>query len=272
MARITRRQQLIDYCLRRLGAPVIEINVDGSQIEDRLDDALQLFSEFHFDGVERVFLKYQMTQEDIDNGYIMMKSNNEGFDSADREMTATESGVTENVPIEDLITSVIRVFQLRNTSIGMFDIRYQYALNELYTFGSFDLQHYAMIQQYLSLLSDILTPEKEIEFSRVTNKITFPMTLTKEFLPGDYMILECFRVLDPRIYPEIYNDRLLKKYTTALIKKQWGENLSKFEGMTMPGGVTFNGKRMIDEAQAEIDKIEEQIINEFELPPNFMVG
>ena len=270
--RISGRQQLVDYCLRRLGAPVIEINVDGSQIEDRLDDALQLFSEFHFDGVERVFLKYQMTQEDINNGYIVMKSTNSGFRSADRNIAATEEGVTENVPMEDLITSVVRVFQLRNTSIGMFDIRYQYALNELYSFGTFDLQHYSMIQQYLSLLSDILTPEKELEFSRVTNKLTFPMTLRQEFNAGDYLVIECFRVLDPRIYPEIYSDRLLKRYMTALIKRQWGENLSKFEGVTLPGGVTFNGRRMIDEAQTEIDKIEEQIINEFELPPNFMVG
>ena len=270
--RISGRQQLVDYCLRRLGAPVIEINVDGSQIEDRLDDALQLFSEFHFDGVERVFLKYQMTQEDINNGYVVMKSTNSGFRSADRNIAATEEGVTENVPMEDLITSVVRVFQLRNTSIGMFDIRYQYALNGLYSFGSFDLQHYAMIQQYLSLLSDILTPEKELEFSRVTNKLTFPMTLRQEFNAGDYLVIECFRVLDPRIYPEIYSDRLLKRYMTALIKRQWGENLSKFEGVTLPGGVTFNGRRMIDEAQTEIDKIEEQIINEFELPPNFMVG
>ena len=270
--RISGRQQLVDYCLRRLGAPVIEINVDGSQIEDRLDDALQLFSEFHFDGVERVFLKYQMTQEDINNGYVVMKSTNSGFRSADRNIAATEEGVTENVPMEDLITSVVRVFQLRNTSIGMFDIRYQYALNELYSFGSFDLQHYAMIQQYLSLLSDILTPEKELEFSRVTNKLTFPMTLRQEFNPGDYLVIECFRVLDPRIYPEIYSDRLLKRYMTALIKRQWGENLSKFEGVTLPGGVTFNGQRMIQEAQEEITRIEEQVINEFELPPNFMVG
>ena len=272
MARLTERQQLVDYCLRKLGAPVIEINVDGSQIEDRLDDALQLFSEYHFDGVERVFLKYQLTQEDIDNGFITMKASNTGFADGDRNVPATESGVSETVPLEDLIASVVRVFQLRNTSIGMFDIRYQYALNELYTFGSFDLQNYAMIQQYLNLISDILTPEKEIEFSRVTNKITFPMTLRQDFQPDDYLILECFRILDPRVYPEIYNDRLLKKYTTALIKRQWGENLSKFEGITMPGGVTFNGKRMIDEAQAEIDKIEETIISEFELPPNFIVG
>ena len=272
MAKITRRQQLVDYCLRRLGAPVIEINVDGSQIEDRLDDALQLFSEYHFDGVERIFLKYQITQTDIDNGYIEMKASNTGFDSSHRNITATEAGISETVPMEDLIASVLRVFQLRNTSVGMFDIRYQYALNELYTFGSFDLQNYAMIQQHLSLLSDILTPEKEIEFSRVTNKITFPMTLTRDFNAGDYLIIECFRVLDPRIYPEIYNDRLLKRYMTAMIKRQWGENLSKFEGITLPGGVSFNGQRMIDEAQQELDKIEEIIISEFELPPNFMVG
>lgn len=272
MAKLTGRQQLVDYCLRRLGAPVIEINVDGEQVEDRLDDAMQLFSEFHFDGVEKVYLKYVMKQEDIDNGYILLKASNTGFNSNDRNTTATEAGVSETIPMEDLITSVIRVFQLRNTSIGMFDIRYQYALNELYTFGSFDLQNYAMIQQYLNLLSDILTPEKQIEFSRVTNKITFPMTLRKEFSPGDYLVIECYRVLDARVYPEIYNDRLLKKYTTALIKRQWGENLSKFEGVTLPGGVTFNGRRMIEEAQQEIDKIEQQIISEFELPVDFAVG
>jgi hypothetical protein len=272
MAKISGRQKLVDYCLRRLGAPVIEINVDGSQIEDRLDDALQLFSEFHFDGVERVFLKYQLTNEDIENGYITMKSSNTGFKNEDRNLVATEAGVTQTVPMEDLIASVVRVFQLTNSSVGMFDIRYQYALNEMYSFGSFDLQNYAMMQQYLGLLADILTPEKEIEFSRVTNRITFPMTISKQFSSGDYIIIECFRVLDPRVYPEIYDDRLLKKYMTALVKRQWGENLSKFEGITLPGGVTFNGSRLIQEAQDEINKIEEQIINEFELPPNFMVG
>lgn len=274
MKRLTGRQQLIDYCMRRLGAPVVEINVDGSQVEDRVDDALQLFSEYHFDGVEKIYLKYELTQEDIDNGFIEMKAKNTGFDSKDRNITVEElgPGIQETIPMEDLITSVIRIFQLRNTSFGMFDIRYQYALNELYSFGSFDIQNYAMMQQYMSLLSDILTPEKQIEFSRVTNKIYFPMTLKREFRAGNPIVIECYRVLDPRKYPEIYNDRLLKRYITALVKRQWGENLSKFEGIQMPGGVTFNGQRMIQEAQEEITKIEEQIINEFELPVDFAVG
>ena len=272
MARLTGRQQLVDYCLRRLGAPVVEINVDGSQIEDRLDDAMQLFSEFHFDGVEKVYLKYQLKQEDIDNGYIVMKAENTGFDDSDRNVTATEAGVTETVALEDLITSVIRVFQLRNTSIGMFDIRYQYALNELYTFGSFDLQNYAMIQQYLNLISDILTPEKQIEFSRGTNKITFPMTLRQEFHAGDYIIIECYRVLDPRIYPEIYNDRLLKKYTTALIKRQWGGNMKKFDGMTLPGGIKFSGQQIYNEAQEEIETLEKEMIMNYSIPVTDMIG
>jgi len=274
MKKLSGRQQLIDYCMRRLGAPVIEINVDGSQIEDRLDDALQLFSEYHFDGVERVFLRYTLNAQDIERGYIEMKSSNTGFEEKDRFIQSTEAriGGPISIPMEELITSVLRVFQIRGTTLGMFDIRYQFALNELYQFGSFDIQNYAMIQQYTQLLSDILTPEKQIEFSRVTNRLHINSGLNQEFTAGDVIVMECWRILDPRAYPEIYNDRLLKRYMTALIKRQWGENLSKFEGIQLPGGVTFNGQRMIQEAQEEITRIEEQIINEFELPPNFEVG
>ena len=249
MAKPTSRQTLKDYALRRLGAPVIDINVDDSQMEDALDDALQFFAEYHFDGVEKVYLSHQITSTDQTNRYL--------------DMNAIDSNVI----------SVIRMFNLTTNSINMFDVSYQLALNDFFgTFSTGTLTNYTITKQHLEMLEDILDPEKNVRFSRVTNKLYGDFDWDNDVDAGDYLVIEAYSVLDPDTYTEIYNDRLLKRYTTALIKRAWGANLSKFEGVQLPGGVQFNGQRILEEAMAEIEKIEEEVQDKYELPPDFMMG
>lgn len=271
MPSIKTRQKLIDYALRALGSPVIEINVDEDQVQDRVDDAIRFFSEYHFDGVEQVYLKYQIQPDDVKNGYIMIKADNPGFNPADASFENTEDPTAADILLEDLITSVTKIFHITAQSVGMFDVRYQYALNDLYTFGTIDLVQYDLTQQYLSLLRQYLSPEKMVGFSRVSNKLKINMDW-KFVNPGQYFVIEAYRILDPRIHTEIYEDRMLKKYVTALIKKQWGINLSKYSGIKLPGDITFNGDKLVSEATTEIDAIEKQIMDMYQLPTDFMMG
>jgi len=278
---IDTRQKLVDYCLRQLGAPVVEINVDDEQVSDRVDDAMRYMSEYHFDGVERVYLKYKLTEADIARKYLLLESDNSNSLSYDdRYQAITEAGLTGGtpehlsggvVPIDNLITSVTGIFHISQQTIDMFDVRYQYALNDLYTFGTIDMVQYDLTQQYLSLLRQYLSPEKKVNFSRVTNKLEIYMDW-KIVRPGAYLILDCYRILDPRIHTEIYEDRMLKKYLTALIKRQWGTNMSKYSGIKLPGDVTLRGVDITNEAEKEIDEIEKEIITKYELPVDFMMG
>ena len=247
MAQPTSRATLKDYALRRLGSPVIEINVDDSQLEDRIDDALQFFAEYHFDGVEKTFLKHIITDSDVTNEYITL---------------------------DDSVISVTKLFQFSEGTVNMFDVRYQMALNDFYGLRNPNqsMVNYSVTKQHLSLIQDILSPEKSIRFSRVTNQLKIDMSWEDDVTVGDYIVAEAYVVLDPETYPEIYKDRLLKNYITALFKKQWASNLSKFEGIQLPGGVTFNGRELLEQAQTEIDKIEENVQLMYELPPDFMVG
>jgi hypothetical protein len=271
MPSVRTRRKLVDYCLRALGSPVIEVNVDDEQVQDRVDDAIRFFSEYHFDGVEQVYLKYQIQPEDIANRYISIKADNPGFQLADKTIVSEEQDQPGDILLQDLITSVTRIFHITAQSVGMFDVRYQYALNDLYTFGTIDLVQYDLTQQYLSLLRQYLSPEKMVNFSRVTNKLQVNMDW-KFVEPGQYFIIEAYRVLDPRIYTEIYEDRMLKRYLTALLKKQWGINLSKYSGIKLPGDITFNGDKLVSEASTEIENIEKQIMDMYQLPTDFMMG
>lgn len=275
MAKPQSRAELKDYCMRRLGWPVVQINVDDSQIEDRVDDALQFFAEYHFDGVERTYFSKQVTQEDIDNGYVDLTKPT----LAD---TDTDGIVIKAAPAIDpdgkSIISVVRCFQLFDTlgGLGMFDAKYQIALNDLFglrtnTYGD-SLIGYNLTRSHMQMLQDMLTPEKSIRFSRVTNRIYVETNWKEKMTKGDYLVFEAYRILDPALYPEIYNDRLLKMYLTALIKLQWGLNLSKFSGMSLPGGVSFNGTNMASEAKAEVEKIEEEVQSRYELPPQGFIG
>jgi hypothetical protein len=253
MAEPTSRQELIEYCLRRLGKPVVEINVDDDQLQDRADDAFQYFAEYHYDGVELVYLKHQLTADDITNGYIDLTSDG-GIDAS------------------NLIVSVSRIFSIPGRTINMFDIRYQLALNDLYTIGRLDLIHYTMYQQYMNLVQDILQPDKRIRYHTVTNRLHIDTDMDENFSAGDYIVIEAYRILDPATYTEIFKQRLLKDYLTASIKKQWGQNLIKFEGVQLPGGVSINGRALYDDAVQELEKIQEEAELRFELPPDFIVG
>ena len=249
MAKPNSRQTFIDYCLRSLGAPVIEINVDEDQLDDRVDEALQFYQYYHDDAIEKVYLKHEITQTDIDNGYI-----------------------TTN----DLITDVVRILPLRDavSSTDMFDIRYQMHLNDIYSLGFLgSLTDYVMGQQWLALLDLVIdSDDKHVNFEKHKNRLEIFMDWSEEVEVGDNLIVECYRIIDPDTFTDVYNDYFLKRYCTALIKKQWGQNLIKFEGMVMPGGVTFNGRQLYDDAVAELEQLVEEARLNWEKPIDFMTG
>jgi len=258
MATPSSREELKQYALRQLGSPVIQINVEDSQLEDRIDDAIQFFAEYHFDGVERRYYRYQITQEDMDRAAA--DPLNGGYIPLD--------GVDPN------IISVIRLFQFSESTLNMFDVRYQMALNDFYGIrtGLGTLSNYDMTKRHLSMIQQMLDPEKMIRFSRVTNKLYIDMNWAEDVTVNSYLVFECYATIDPTQNTEIYNDRLLKKYLTALFKKQWGQNLSKFDSIQLPGGVSFNGSQIYDQATQEIEKIEEDMQLKYELPIDFMTG
>ena len=252
---ITSKTLLKDYCLRRLGHPVIEINVDEEQCDDRVDDALQFFGEYHFDGVEKVFLKHTLTQDDIDNEYIGMD------DPAS--------------PVGGPVISVVRVLPLPDFNAfqtGFFNEEFQLRLNDLNTFQGSSVINWAMSLQNFSLIENLFTVQPTALFNRKQNKLFIETDWDNKFEVDDILIIECYRILDPTQYTEVYDDMFLKQYTTALIKRQWGENLKKFEGVQLPGGVTLNGKTIYDEAVDEIVRIEEQMRLKWELPPDGFIG
>ena len=249
MAKPNSRTTFIDYCLRSLGSPVIEINVDDDQVDDRVDEALQFYQSYHSDAIEKFYLKHQVTQTDINNGFIA---------------------------INDLITDVVRVMPLRESvsSTDMFDIRYQLHLNDLHSLGFMgNLTEYVMSQQFLSLLDLVIdSDEKHINFNRHKNQLQIHMDWSEEIEVNDYLVVECYRIIDPSTYTDVWDDYFLKRYATALIKRQWGTNLLKFEGMQMPGGVQFNGRQLFDDAKEELERLEEEARLNWEKPVDFMTG
>lgn len=247
MANPNSRQGLIDYCLRRLGHPVIEINIDEDQVEDRIDDAFQFYREYHYDAVERVYLKYQITSEDMTNRYI---------------------------PLNDNIVGVDRIlpFSNRSTGINIFDVRYQILINDLYSLMSTDLIYYSQVKTQIELINQLLVGVKPVRFNRHMNRLYIDMDWEADVEVGSFIIVECFRILDPDTYTDVYNDRFLKQYATALIKRQWGENMKKFQGVQLPGGVLLNGQQIFDEAVEELTRLEQEMQSRFELPPDMFVG
>ena len=265
------RTQMKEWCLRSLGKPVIEINVDPDQVEDRIDEALQYFSQYHYDGVERVYLKYQVTQADIDRA----RSDNSLATVTDIDNTTTAVWKEQKnyIPVPSSVMSIVKVFPMTDkSSTGMFDIRYQLRLNDLYDFSSTSVIHYEMTMQHLDFLDHILVGETAIRHNQHQNRLYLDADFQQDFVDGDYILIECYRNLDPATYPDVWNDIFLKKYCTQLIKKQWGANLSKFQGVQMLGGVSLNGEQIYTQAQEEIDKLEEQIQLAYELPPMHMIG
>ena len=245
---ITTRQNLIDYCLRRLGAPVTEINVDDDQVSDRIDDAIEFFQEYHFDGVEKVFLKHTITQDDIDNEYLV---------------------------VVDPVISVLRILPIPNFNAfqtGFFNEEYQLRLQDLENFRASTMIDWAMSQVNFSLVAHLFSIQPTLLFNRKQNKMYLETDWSNKFDVGTILIIEAYRALDPATYPEVYNDMFLKKYATALIKQQWGSNLKKFTGVTLPGGITLDGQTIFSEAMEEITKIEDEMSLKYELPPDGFIG
>jgi hypothetical protein len=275
MAKPASRQELIDYCLRRLGAPVLEINVDDDQIDDLVDDALQYFNERHFDGVERMYLKYKITQDDIDRGKA---KNTSGVGIV---TTTGSAGIgtfsfyeTSNyIQVPDSVIGIEKVFKFDTSSIsgGMFSIKYQLFLNDLYYFNSVELLQYAMVKSYLEDIDFLLTTDKQIRFNKRQNRMYLDIEWGAQSV-GNFIVIDCYRILNPNDFTKVYNDSFLKQYLTSLIKRQWGQNLIKFRGVKLPGGVELNGREIYDDAQRELDSLKERMSMEYELPPYDFIG
>ena len=287
MAKPSTRQGLIDYCLRQLGAPVLEINVDDDQIDDLVDDTIQYFNERHYDGVEKMYLKYEISQDDIDRG--------KGVDVAGGNQvngktgvgivttTATSTGIAattfsfyENsnfIQVPDSVIGVERLFKFDTSSIsgGMFSIKYQLFLNDLYYFNSVELLQYSMTKSYLEDIDHLLTTDKQIRFNKRQDRLYLDLDWGSQSA-GNFIVIECYRALDPASFSQIYNDSFVKRYLTALIKRQWGRNLSKFRGVKLPGGIELNGGEILQQAESELSDIRSRMTMEYELPPLDFIG
>ena len=278
MAQPSTRQELIDYCKRKLGAPVLEINVADEQIEDLVDDAVQFFQERHFDGVYPTFLKYKITQDDIDRGKAR-PTTGVGITTETVNSTVgltTQFNFYENsnyIPVPPSVIGIQKIFQFDNVNMtnNMFSVKYQMFLNDIYYWGSTEMLTYAMTRTYLEDMNFLLNTQKQIRFNQRQDRLYLDVDWG-ELSAGQYIIIDCFRAMDPNDYSRVWNDSFLKIYLTSLIKKQWGQNLIKFQGVKLPGGVELNGRQIYDDAERELAVIMEKMSNTYELPPLDMVG
>ena len=282
MAQPSSRTELIDYCKRQLGAPVLEINVAEEQIEDILDDSIQFFQERHFDGVYPTFMKYKLTDNDVSRGRSRGgNSGNIGITTTTAEATIDGSTVEFNweensnylqVPPEIIGVNKIFHYDGSNTiTNNMFSVKYQLFLNDIYYWGQTEILSYTMVKTYLEDINFLLTTQKQIRFNQRQDRLYIDVDWGN-VASGDYIIMDCYRILNPSDYTRIWNDSFLKRYTTALVKRQWGQNLIKFQGVKLPGGVELNGRQIYDDAQKDLEVIREQMSNMYELPPLDMIG
>jgi hypothetical protein len=321
MAAPATRQQLIDYCLRELGHPVVEINVDDDQVSDRIDAALQYYQDYHYDGVERLYLKQQVTATRITLGTsnasnfalgtTVTGSSSGAYATVCSELNTTSNGTTllvrgstgtwttgetivgangttstvasvslgnvdrQYFQLDDSIIGVRRVLPFSAVNTGqsyMWDIRYQLRLNDMFDLLSTSIIYYEQVKAHLALIDQLLVGSKSFRFQRHQNRLYLDMSWNTDVSVGEYVIVECYKILNPNDWTDVYNDRFLKRYATALIKKQWGNNLKKFAGIQMPGGITLNGQVIYDEAVAEIAFLENEAQSTYVEPPDFMVG
>jgi len=283
MASPSSRSELADYCRRQLGAPVLEINVADEQVDDIIDDAVQYFQERHFDGVSQAYLKYKITQDDIDRGRASMETGKKQTGITTTTATADIAGTDvtfsyyENsnfLQIPPSVIGVTKIYHFDGTNTmtnNMFSVKYQMFLNDIYYWGSTELLTYAMTKTYLEDINFLLTTEKQIRFNKRMDRLYLDIdwgSVSKD----DWLVIDCFRQLDPSDYARVWNDSFLKKYTTALLKRQWGQNLLKFQGVKLPGGVELNGRQIYDDAEKDLEIIREQMSNTYELPPLDMIG
>ena len=311
------RQNLIDYCLRKLGHPVIEINIDDDQLEDRIDEAFQFYRDFHFDASEKSYKNVLIepsliqitgvnaasftTGENITGAssgstgivYSNVSANRfqlfkiSGTFTAGETITGGTSGTSaviqtitlgnydrKYITLEDSFFGVERILQLSNktSGMGLFDVRYQLLLNNIQSLTNTDIIYYSQLKTHLNLINDLMTGQKPVRFNRHMNRLFIDMDWSYDVSIGDYIIIEGWTFLDPDTYTDVYNDRFLKQYATALIKQQWGNNLKKFEGVQLPGGVTLNGQKIYEEAVEEIDNLKAEAKDTYQLPVDFFTG
>jgi len=279
MAQPSSRDGLIDYAKRQLGFPVLEINVADEQFSDLLDDAIQVYQERHYDGIVRMYLKYKITQEDIDRGEARGGDKNAGITTTTGTSTvglSTTFNFEENQNYLQMPPSVIgvnQIFKIRSDTVydGLFNIKYQLFLNDLYQFGSIDLLQYSMVQTYLEDITFLLNPDMKFRFNIRQDRLYID-TDFKTINVGDHFVIDCFRILDPNDFTKVYNDQFLKRYFTALCKKQWGQNLIKFQGVQLPGGIQLNGRQIYDDGVAELAEIRSKMSSDYEMPPLDMIG
>ena len=325
MAKPNSRAELKEYSLRKLGKPVIEINVDDDQIEDLIDDTIQLFNERVYDGVERVYLKYKLTQEDLDNGKKRNSDTTEKDQNSGDNPSVTAGyfvvgdsykitsigntdftliGASENtvgtiftatgvgsgtgtadkcrtmdfeegrgyLTVPDHVIGIIGIHPVSNSHVNnMFGFRYQFFLNDFYNFYAYDILNLEMTMQYIETLEFLLEGKKPIRYNKIQNRLYLDLDWGR-VAAGDYIVIDCYRALNPDTFTKLYNERFVKEYLTSLIKRQWGQNLIKFTGIKMPGGVEFNGRQLYDDAVSELDKLESKMLSTYELPPLDLVG
>ena len=282
MAQPSTRSELITYAKRQLGAPVLEINVADEQVEDLLDDAIQYFQERHFDGVYPTFLKYKITEDDIkrgrsrdgntDNVGITTQTATSTIDGQSVSFSFNETSNYLQVPPDILgITKVFHFDGSNRMSSGMFSLKYQLFLNDIYYYGSTELLSYAMTKTYLEDINFLLTTQKQIRFNKKQDRLYLDIDWSS-ITDGEFLVIDCFRTLDPNDYARVFNDSFLKRYFTALLKKQWGQNLIKFQGVKLPGGVELNGRQIYDDAMNDLTIIREQMSNTYEIPPLDFIG
>ena len=280
MAQPSSRDGLIDYAKRQLGYPVLEINVADEQFSDLLDDAIQVYQERHYDGIARMYLKYKITQDDIDRGQARGGDTTLGITTTTTTSTvglSTTFDLEENnnyIQMPPSVIGVNNIFKVRSDTVydGLFNIRYQLFLNDLYAFGSIDLLQYAMVQTKLEDITFLLNPDVRYRFNIRQDRLYIDVDWAAAVKLGDYFVIDCFRILDPEDFTKVYNDQFLKRYFTALCKKQWGQNLIKFQGVQLPGGVQLNGRQIYDDGVRELDEIRSKMSSDYEMPPLDMIG
>jgi hypothetical protein len=317
MAVLTSREDLVSYIKRRLGYPVVEINIDDDQVDDRIDDALQFYQEYHFDAIEKVYLSHTITPSNLTfttastgtfenneiirtaanvaigqvytqaNATVLQVRTSNGSFAAAQVVTGDSSGATgtiASVALGDIdnryiatppqIMGVVTILNPMGVfgSSGMFDMRYQMALNDMHTFTSASVIPYYQLRAHLSLLNELFNGTPMIRWQRHQNRLSIDWDWSTDASPGMKIVIEAWRILDPDTYTDVWNDRFLKDYAAALCKKQWGQNLKKFDGVQLPNGVTLNGDKIYADGEKEIEELQRDMQSRFEVPPGFMIG
>ena len=281
MAKPASRTELVTYAKRQLGDPVVEVNVADEQCDDLMDDAFQMFQERHYDGVMRMPLKYKVTEDDINRGRAMGGNSPIGIVTTSVNATVAGAAVTFNyeensnyIKLPDSVVGVEKIYRFDGSNTitnNMFSVKYQLFLNDVYYWDSMELLTYSMVKTKLEDIDFLLNTEKQIRFNIRQGRLYLDIDFATLSV-DDYLIIDCHRILDPSDFTKVYNDRFLKRYYTALLKRQWGMNLIKFQGVKHPGGIEMNGRQIYDDAQLELDKIKDEMFNEYELPAMDMIG